>query len=133
MDKEVVWFIRQSIVYFLLGTLLGVIFLFFPDAASQDRISLHVHMNLIGWMSMMIFGVGYHILPRFSGRPIFSRKMMTLQFRLASAGMFGMTAGWLLRSFAVPGGNGILIAFGTLMYVSIILFVYNMLRTVKGA
>ncbi len=28
MDKEVVWFIRQSVIYFLLGTLLGVIFLF---------------------------------------------------------------------------------------------------------
>ncbi len=133
MDKEVVWFIRQSIIYFMLGTLLGLIFLFFPDAVSQDGISLHVHMNLIGWMSMMIFGVGYHILPRFSGKPIYNRKMMTVQFWLASAGMAGMMAGWLLRSLAVPGGNGILLVFGTLMYVSIILFVYNMLRTVKGA
>ncbi len=132
MDKEVVWFIRQSITYFLLGTLLGVIFLFFPETASQDRVSLHVHMNLIGWMSMMIFGVGYHILPRFSGKPIFSRKMMTVQFWLASAGTFGMMVGWLLRSFAISGGNGILIVFGTVMFVSIILFVYNMLRTVKG-
>ena len=99
MDKEVVWFIRQSVTYFLLGTLLGVIFLFFPEWANQDRISLHVHMNLIGWMSMMIFGVGYHILPRFSGKPIFNRKMMTVQFWLASAGMLGMAIGWFLRAW----------------------------------
>ena len=132
MDKEAVWFIRQSVIYFLLGTLLGVIFLFSPDLANQDRISLHVHMNLIGWMSMMIFGVGYHILPRFSGKPIFNRKMMTVQFWLASAGMMGMAIGWLLRSMVIPGGNEILIISGVVMFISIILFVYNMLRTVQG-
>ncbi len=132
MDKEVVWFIRQSVIYFLLGTLLGVIFLFSPDSANQDRISLHVHMNLIGWMSMMIFGVGYHILPRFSGKPIFNRKLETVQFWLASAGMMGMAIGWLLRSMVIQGGSEILIVSGVVMFISIVLFVYNMLRTVQG-
>lgn len=39
---------------------------------------------------MMIFGVGYHILPRFTGRPLAYPKIGTLQFYLANIGLVGL-------------------------------------------
>lgn len=132
MDKEVVWFIRLSLVYFLVGSLLGVVFIFMPEAANADHVSLHVHLNLLGWMSMMIFGVGYHVLPRFSGKPLYSRPMSVVQFWLANAGLLGMAVGWGMRAHTVLGGTQVLEVFGVVMFFSIMLFVYNMARTVKG-
>ena len=105
MDKEVVWFIRLSLIYFLVGTLLGVCFIFKPEMANTDHISMHVHLNLIGWMSMMIFGVGYHILPRFSGKPLWSRKLSIVQFWVANIGLVGMTAGWGMKAHGHTDGQ----------------------------
>lgn len=132
MDKEVVWFIRLSMFYFVVGSLLGVCFLFRPEMANPAHISMHVHLNLLGWMSMMIFGVGYHVLPRFSGKPLYSRKLSIVQFWMANAGLVGMAAGWGMKAHAIDGGQDLLAVFGTVMFVSIVLFVYNLARTVKG-
>ena len=30
----------------------------------------HAHLNLPGFMAMMIYGIGYFILPRFTARPL---------------------------------------------------------------
>ncbi len=131
MDKEVVWFIRLSMLYFVLGSLLGVCFAVRPEMASPDYVSMHVHFNLLGWMSMMIFGVGYHVLPRFSGQPLYSRKLSIVQFWTANAGLLGMASGWGMKAHDIDGGQTLLAVFGTVMFVSILLFVYNLARTVK--
>jgi cbb3-type cytochrome oxidase subunit 1 len=132
MDKEVVWFIRMSMLYFLVGSLMGVLFVFRPEMANSGHVAMHVHLNLLGWMSMMIFGVGYHVLPRFSGKPLYSRKMSIVQFWLANVGLVGMAAGWGMKAHSVAGGDGVLGVFGAVMFFSIILFVYNLLKTVGG-
>lgn len=132
MDKEVVWFIRLSLLYFLVGSLMGVCFVIWPEMANSGHISMHVHLNLIGWMSMMIFGVGYHILPRFSGNPLWSRKMSIVQFWMANIGLIGMTAGWGFKAHEHTGGQMVLGIFGAIMFVSILLFFFNMIKTVKG-
>lgn len=132
MDKEVVWFIRLSVFYFLVGSLLGVAFLVKPEMADSGHIAMHVHLNLIGWMSMMIFGVGYHILPRFSGVALYSRPLSIVQFWAANIGLVGMTIGWGMKAHDIYGGQGMLVVSGIVMFVAIVLFVYNMLKTVKG-
>jgi len=132
MDREVVWFIRMSMFYFLAGSLLGVMFVLSPDTASSSYVSMHVHLNLLGWMSMMIFGVGYHVLPRFSGRPLHSRGMSVVQFWAANAGLVGMAVGWGMKAHGYAGGGTALAVFGVVMFFSICLFVYNLARTVKG-
>ena len=132
MDKEVVWFIRLSMVYFLLGSALGVMFALNPESANAGHVAMHVHLNLIGWMSMMIFGVGYHILPRFSGIPLYSRKLSIVQFWLANIGLIGMAMGWGMQPHNPEGAKPILAVFGTVTFISLILFAFNMFKTVKG-
>jgi len=131
MDKEVVWFIRLSIIYFLLGSALGVLFVLKPETADQYHIAMHVHFNLIGWMSMMIFGVGYHILPRFSGQHLYSRRMSIVQFWLANIGLVGMSAGWGMMAHG-HGGKAVLAVFGVITFLSFLLFGLNMFMTIKG-
>jgi len=132
MDKEVVWFIRLSMVYFLVGSLLGVMFMLNPDSLNSGHLAMHVHLNLIGWMSMMIFGVGYHVLPRFSGTPLYSRKLSIVQFWVANIGLIGMTAGWGMQAHNHDGARQILAVFGSVTFLSLMLFVFNMMMTVKG-
>src|SRR6266540_4736307 len=69
MDKFVKGFIVMSVVYLGAAAVMGIVML-----ANQDIMALkfvHSHLNMIGWVSMMIYGVGYHILPRFMGRALY--------------------------------------------------------------
>lgn len=92
-------------------------------------IPTHTHINLIGWVSMLIFGVAYHIIPRFSGRLIYSRKLAWLHFVFAQAGLIGMAVFFFLNRLQEgEWWMGLKIS-GAFMFSSIILFVFNMLKT----
>ena len=97
MDRFVRNFIIVSIVYLGISSILGVCML-----ANQSLMSLkfvHSHLNMLGWVSMMIYGVGYHVLPRFSGRPLKYPKMGELQFWAANIGLIGMLAFYTLNIY----------------------------------
>ena len=133
MERIVVWYLRMSVVYFVAGAVLGLIMILAP-AVSGYLVTSHTHLNLLGFMSMMIYGVGYHILPKFSGRNIYSPRIMHVQYWLANAGLIGLAVGWPLRAgvdvsyFAGP----LLIVSALLSFVSVILFAFNILKTIKA-
>ena len=88
MDRYVKGFIVMSIVYLGVAALLGIIML-----GNQNVMALkfvHSHLNMLGWVSMMIYGVGYHILPRFMGRPLYSNRIGEAQFYLANISLVGL-------------------------------------------
>lgn len=95
-------------------------------------IPTHTHINLLGWMSMMIFGVAYHILPRFSGSPLYSRKLAWLHFIFAQAGLIGMAVFFFLNRVQQGTWQIPLMISGLLMFLSICLFVFNMIKTLLG-
>ena len=82
---------------------------------------------------MMIYGVGYHILPKFSGRNIYSPIIMKVQFWLSNAGLIGMAVSW---PFVARGSEGtaetILILTAAMSLLAVILFAFNILKTVKA-
>jgi len=132
MDRIVVWYLRMSVIYFVLGAFLGVAMLIWPENSGM-YIDIHVHFNLLGFMSMMIYGVGYHILPKFSGATIYSPSIMTIQFWLANIGLVGMAVSWPMRiagdtpSLAAP----LLMLFAIISFIAVLLFAFNILKTVK--
>ena len=73
MEPFVRNFIRASLVWLGLGVSLGVAMVIVPQYALVYR-PAHMHANLLGFVSMMIFGVAYHVLPRFVGRPLHSSR-----------------------------------------------------------
>lgn len=130
MSSITVWFIRCAMIYFLLAILLGIMMT--VTGPTYPWMPIHTHFNLLGWMSMMIFGVGYHILPRFSGKPLWSDKLATAQLWIANIGLIGLAFGWIIRS-SETGSSTLLTLFAIVEAVSIVFFVLNMLLTIKAA
>ena len=133
MEPIIVWYLRMSVFYFVTGALIGVAMLIWPNEAGY-YISVHAHLNLLGFMSMMIYGVGYHILPKFSGRNIYSPLIVNLQFWFANAGLIGIALSWplVIRGLDASLPNNILIVSAFLSMASVILFAFNMLKTIKA-
>ena len=129
MSSITVWFIRFAIIYFLAAILLGLHMSIAGPV--YPWMPIHTHFNLLGWMSMMIYGVAYHILPRFSGRPLYSDPLAKAQLWLANIGLIGMAAGWVIRNDS--GEMGTLANFSVVEAISIVFFATNMLMTVKAA
>jgi cbb3-type cytochrome oxidase subunit 1 len=94
MDAFVRRFIRASVVWLCIGVLLGLAMAFWPAHALAYR-PAHMHANLLGFVSMMIFGVAYHVLPRFTGRPLHARRLADAHFWVANGGLALMVAGWI--------------------------------------
>jgi hypothetical protein len=122
MDRINVWFVRASLVYFLVGTSLGLLIVLHPSLMARFR-GAHVHLNLAGFMTMMIFGVGHHIFPRFTGRPLYSRRLVAATFWLGNVGVPGLAVGFIL------GGPVVLMVFGVIAFLAVVAFVANLLCT----
>jgi hypothetical protein len=90
MDRYTKGFVVAALVYFFLAAVLGI-WMGGTDAAGWVRFA-HVHFNLLGFMAMMIYGVGYFILPRFNGRTLRWPSWVPIHFFLANIGLIGMVA-----------------------------------------
>ncbi len=90
MDRYTKGFVVASLVYFLLAAVLGI-WMGGADAAGGGEVA-HGPFNLLGFMSMMIYGVGYFILPRFNGRTLRWPSWVPIHFFVANIGLIGMVA-----------------------------------------
>jgi cytochrome c oxidase cbb3-type subunit 1 len=125
MDKYAKAFVKSSLIYLGIGVLMGEWMLLSPDVRfTLTRV--HVHILLLGFMAMMIYGVGYHILPRFMGRPVYSHRLGNIQVWLANITLIGLSISWIIE--ASQGGVWHLLAilFGIGQVVSILLFIINL-------
>lgn len=127
MDRLVRHFIRSSLVWLGTGVVLGVLMAFFPLQIAQLR-SAHMHANLLGFVSMMIFGVAYHVLPRFVGRPLHAPRLAQSHVVLANLGLLLQVIGWISNSRFTPG-SWLLQTGGTLSAIGAGFFIYNIWRT----
>ena len=131
MDAFAKAFIRSSLLWFVAGITLGLAMAVHPAWVVYRP--AHAHMNLVGFVVMMIFGVGYQMLPRFFGHPIHSRALATAHVWLANLGLAGLVGGFLIApnigaaSIPVTASGGLLWALGAYG------FVYNMWRTFDAA
>lgn len=131
MSRLTILFIKSSLIYFAIAALTGLDMTFMPGHYGV-LMPMHAHLMLLGWISMMIYGVAYHILPRFSASPLYSEKMANAQFYLAHIGLIGMAGGFVLRNY-ISGGGVILVLFSIIEAISVIMFAINMLMTLPKA
>ena len=125
MDKYAKVFVKASLIYFAIGTLLGGWMIFSPDIRfAMTRV--HVHILLLGFMAMMIYGVGYHILPRFMGRPVYSHRLGNIQVWLANITLIGLSVSWILENLQGGIWHGLSILFGVGQVISVFLFIVNL-------
>ena len=128
MDKFVKGFIVMSVVYLGVAAIMGIVMLANPDVMALKFV--HSHLNMLGWVSMMIYGVGYHILPRFMGRALYSNKIGEAQFYLANISLITMLLFYAVNVYNPSDLYRTITAVsGAVQALSIFLFLYNMLMT----
>lgn len=132
MDRFVKNFIAMSIVYFVIATVFGILMLWVPSLINLRFV--HSHLMMLGWVSMMIYGVGYHILPRFAGKLLKSRMLGEVHFWLSNIGLSGMLVFYILMQLNPDStlyGN-LTGTFGVIQGLGIFVFFYNIMTTVFG-
>src|SRR3990172_4857481 len=115
MEKFTKGFIASALIYAAVGSILGVTYFSASEGVIRlNNISIYplmvaaVHSFLLGFFTMMIFGVTYHIIPMFAGKRFYSPLLAYIHLILSNIGVSGI------------------IAF-------LLIFVYNMLLTfIKG-
>ncbi len=131
MDRFVKNFIAVSIFYLALASIIGVAMGVRPETMSYLRFA-HSHLMLIGWVTMMIYGVGYHVLPRFAGKLIKHKGLADIQFWLANVGLIGMVVFYTVTQL----GTDMRLLFGisaALQVASAFIFFYNMITTLYSS
>ena len=132
MSSATIRFLKIGMAYFVLGALLGALlavpitrdFLYRAPGA-QWRLA-HTHLNLAGFVSMIIFGIAYHILPRFAGKPLHSEAWAAAHFWIAALATGGMVAGFLVPAAALLLWTG-----SVAQFLGIVLGVFNLWLTIR--
>ena len=131
MEWFVKAFIRASLAWFALGIALGLAMAVYPPWVVYRP--AHAHMNVVGFITLMIFGVGYQLLPRLFGYGLHSRTLAVAHWWLANLGLAALVVGFILSPH-VGRNAGLVTATGGVLFAGgAFSFVYNLWRTFNAA
>jgi heme/copper-type cytochrome/quinol oxidase subunit 1 len=129
MDPFVRRFIRASLLWLGIGVVLGLTMAL--DGRWLALRPAHMHANLLGFVSMMIFGVAYHVIPRFTGRPLHSPRLAHVHLWCANLGLGAMVGGFVLRLWFPAPARPLLAAGAVLASAGAFIFIHNLWRTLE--
>jgi cbb3-type cytochrome oxidase subunit 1 len=130
MEWFVKAFLKASLAWLTLGVTLGVAMAAHP-IWTRYRLA-HVHMVLLGFVTMMIYGVAYHVVPRFTGSALFSRKVPGLHWWISNVGLALMATGFIVRVSSPTVGTPLLAVGGSLSAIGAYTFAWIIWRTIDG-
>ena len=130
MDRVVVLFLKASLTWLVAGVTLGMGMAVHPPLLVYR--SAHIHLLLLGFVTGMIFGVGYHVFPRFAGGRLRSPGLVLAHWWLANGGVAAMAAAFVLRGGGTSGSPALLGAGGAAAAIGAYLFAYNIWRTLDA-
>jgi hypothetical protein len=128
MDKLPRLFIKTSLIYLAISAVLGVLITLGPGFSF-----MHSHFALLGWVSFLLFGLTYQMIPQYGNNPLFSEKLGILQFWLANAGLIGLALSYpfmrmsMLKGYDYSDPLKIVLIFGSIEVISIFI-----LYTISG-
>lgn len=130
MDKLSSLFIKAALIYLAISTILGVLITIGPGYSF-----MHSHLALIGWVSFLLFGLAYLLLPQYTGNPLFSERLGLIQFWLANIGLIGLSLSYpfmrmyMLKELDYSLARTMVILFGTVEAISVFMFIYNIWKS----
>jgi hypothetical protein len=90
-------------------------------------------MLLLGFVTMMISGVAYHVFPRFAATSLYSSRMARTHLVLANVGVAAMAVGFGWRLYQ-PAVGGAILGVGAVASASgAYLLAWNLWRTLDSA
>ena len=119
------WFYGIALVALLGGLGLGeaMAFRVLPqNLFGQGRLA-HIHLNLLGFVTMTIVGTMHNLFPTILDARLHSPRLARLTFWGLPTGILALVAGFLLAQVAVQ------ITAGAIIVVALSLYGYNILRT----
>ncbi|MBT2765187.1 cytochrome-c oxidase [Paenibacillus sp. ISL-20] len=116
--------IKIAAVYFVLGILLGM---YMSISHSYDYVSVHTHVNLLGWASLALAGVIYVLFPA-AGESTAGK----VHFWLHNIGLPIMMIGLALLVSGMESVEPVIAVGGVLVTLGILAFLYNVLTHVKS-
>lgn len=119
MRGVALWFFASGVIYVTCGMAFGIWM-----SASQDHTlaGAHAHLNLVGWVTMALFGVFYHFVPAAAGT-----RLATLHFILATLGVWFMVPGIAL---AIQGKTEIPAIIGSFLTLgSMLIFLWTVVTS----
>jgi len=130
VDWFVKRFLQAALVWLGLGVTLGAAMAVYPLLVVYRP--AHIHTNLLGFVAMMIFGVAYHVIPRFFGQKLRYRWLAGAHWWIANCGLTLMFIGFLLAPNVGTLSKPALAVGGILSTVGAFFFIVNMWRTMDG-
>ncbi len=58
------WFLRLAVLYLVAGVGLG---LYMAASSDHTMFAVHAHLNLLGWVTLALFGLFYRVVPVATG------------------------------------------------------------------
>jgi hypothetical protein len=124
------WMVKTSLVYLMLALLTGLLLAMRAplgwDWVPSGLTPAYFHLYMVGWISMLIFGVVFWMFPKFTqAHPRGSERLGWATYGLINVGL-------ILRVFGEAFGPGwVLIISALLQWLGGLAFVVNTWRRVK--
>ncbi|MDR7078814.1 cbb3-type cytochrome oxidase subunit 1 [Neobacillus niacini] len=115
-------YLKVATVYFTIGVLAGLTMGIIHDFRFT---SVHAHINLLGWVTMALFGIIYHLYPNAA-----KSKLAKTQFWLHNIGVPVMLGGIVLQVLGVSAALPPTIIGSIAVVVGVILFMVNVFKYV---
>lgn len=131
MELYVSRFLRASLLWLFVGTSLGAAMAIHPAWAVYRP--AHLHALLLGFVMMMIAGVAYHVIPRFTMAALHSPRVARVHLMVANIGLLLMVSGFIGRPSGGRWAPLMLAAGGVLSLVGAWLFAWNLWQTLNRA
>lgn len=131
MDWFVRSFLKASLVWFALGVALGLAMAIDPALAVYR--TAHLHINLLGFVGQMLYGVSLHVVPRFFGHPLVYPRLASAQFWLAQPGLALLAAGFALRVVGAPFAGTLVVSGAALSALAAACYIANIWSTINAS
>lgn len=113
------WFLRFGVVFALIGVVLGI---YMGKAHDFTLMTVHAHINLVGWVSFFLAGLFYAV------RPAADNRLAVTHIAAALPGMIALTTG-IFGSVTGQAWGPLLAILGSfLVLAGFILFAINVFR-----
>ncbi len=112
------WFYGVALLSLFLGLGMGealALKLVPMDVFGQSRL-VHIHLNLLGFVTMTIVGTMHNLFPTVLETTLFSPKLARWTFALMPTGLLLLIVGFLLPHLYVQAAAGLLLIAGTSFY-----------------
>lgn len=117
-------FLRTGALAAIFGMGLGISMAIMQDFTLRG---VHAHINLVGWASMFLFGIYYHVVPAADS------KLAKIHYYVALPGFLVMIAGVAGLYLGKPGMEPLAVVGSLLTFASMAIFVWNVFATTKAA